>query len=204
MSMRLLGDPRAVHEVCDDVESIIWLLLWVIAKFGPHEMMPGDTHSFLEVFDPNPANPHDRKRAFAHYGRLRIKHLALRTPALESLLNELVDVLPKDIDTPSELLRDHTWLINRLKSASENKAWMATKDDGSRMHDITEPASSARRKRKASISTYWSELEDDRVAIEEERRERLKYSDYLQVEEVEVAIGDENKGFDRDLAEDDR
>jgi len=122
MSMRLLGDPRAVHEVCDDVESAIWLLLWLIAKFGPHEMMPGDTHSFLEVFDPNPANPHDRKQAFAHYGRLRIKHLALRIPALESLLNELVDVLPKDIDTPSELLRDHTWLINRLKSALENEA----------------------------------------------------------------------------------
>ena len=70
------------------------------------------------------------------------------------------------------------------------------------MHDIPEPAPSARRKRKTSISTYWSELEDDRVAIEEERRERLKCSDYLQVKEVEVATGDENKGFDRDLAED--
>lgn len=50
MSMRLLKDPQAIHEVRDDIEDTIWVLLWAIIKFGPHKMDTSHTKAYLDTF----------------------------------------------------------------------------------------------------------------------------------------------------------
>jgi len=92
--------------------------------------------------------------------------------ALESLICDLVDALARDTrDCSESWLKDHKWIIGRLRSALADEEWMKTRDDGSRVRELelsVEPVPrSAWRKRKASIEDYWVELEGDRTEREE-------------------------------------
>ena len=185
--MRLLKDPQAVHEVRDDVESTIWVLLWAIIKFGPHKMDTSLTRAYLEIFTFDEIHAHFKKM-FVFSGRLSIKDFGLCTPALESLICDLVDALADTRDCSESWLKGHTWIIGRLRSALADEKWMETKDDGSRVRQLSVECvpRSAWRKCKASIEDYWVELEGDRVEMEERRkRRRLEGCDDLEIKEVE-------------------
>ena len=72
----------------------------------------------------------------------------------------------------------------------EDEKWTKTKDDGSRVRELSVESVlwSAWRKRKASIEDYWVELEGDRVEMEERRKRRkLEGCDDLEME-GEVAV----------------
>jgi len=166
MSVRLLKDSQAVHEVRDDIESTIWVLLWGIIKFGPHKMDTSHTRAYLDTFSFDDSEIHAHfEKTFVRSGRLSIKDFGLCTPALESLICDLVDALARDTrDCSESWLRDHMWIIGRLRSALADEEWTKTKDDGSRVRELSVESVlwSAWRKRKASIEDYWVELEGDR------------------------------------------
>jgi len=210
MSMRLLNDPQAVHEVRDDIESTIWVLLWAIIKFGPHKMDISHTTAYLDTFSFDDSEIHAHlKKMFVRSGRLSINDFGLCTPALESLICDLVDALARDTrDCSESWLKDHKWIIGRVRSALADEKWMGTKDDGFRVRELSVELvpRSAWRKRKASIEDYWVELEGDRVEMEERRKRRkLEGCDDLEMGGVEGDVSvqedeDECK-FEMNLAE---
>jgi len=122
------------------------------------------TRAYLEIFTFDEIHAHFKKM-FVRSGRLSIKDFGFCTPALESLICDLVDALARDTrDCSESWLRDHTWIIGRLRSALAVEKWMKTKDEGSRVRELSVESvpRSAWRKRKASIEDYWVELEGDR------------------------------------------
>lgn len=121
LSIRLLKNDSAVHEVSDDIESFIYILLLVAARYAPNTLSAGKRAVFLETF-------HYRFTApWAHKARLSlcsVRTLCLKTLPFEALLTSLGEQLELQYD------EDDGAKGNERRGKGDSKAIVSTRVDG--------------------------------------------------------------------------
>lgn len=105
MSLRLLEQSSPVrHEVRDDIESFVYVLLWVAARYAPNKMTPTTRAGFLDNFDYQPGDlPIMKKRSLVMQGNKAAITINLNSSFLQRLLGRLVKQLAYLIDV------ERTW-----------------------------------------------------------------------------------------------
>ncbi|KAH8913522.1 hypothetical protein BT69DRAFT_1254946 [Atractiella rhizophila] len=96
LSLRLIQKPRVKHCVADDIESFVYVLLWLILNCGSVRMTEQERRSHLKAFDRKDNNEDAHLSKFGLIrgpaGDLKLITLQLRL-LLESLLNPLADAV---------------------------------------------------------------------------------------------------------------
>ena len=164
MSIKLVSNPEHPHGIADDIESFIWLLLWIAAKYGPHSYGGSSLRDFLTHFDYNPQlSLAGAKRDLALQGSGAVLELLLETPGLEKLLSLLMtsvnhlhlgpqrlsrlDFSQSQIDEVTGRLQTHKWMMETINKALEDQKWRETLDP-SRNHKLPIPEGSTARATK--------------------------------------------------------
>ena len=201
LSIRLLRDTQAYHQVSDDIESFIWILLWVAARYAPNNLSFETRAAFLQRFDRYDLTPEYNKASMATAGAATINSLwglQLKSPQLEDLLGELMEHLryryyddrkkyrtpgmsDDDVKKLQERLSTHEWMESTLLRELDNEEWRGMKD-GAVNYPVaqnTEGTSQSTKKRKTEISE-----------CQEERASKRKH------EEAEEEDEDLNEGKD--------
>ncbi|KAH8929763.1 hypothetical protein BT69DRAFT_1255936 [Atractiella rhizophila] len=125
MSLRLLEsmvhDSPIQHEVQDDVESIIYVLLWTAASYAPSTMTPDERGRFLSNFDRVPlselsASVEARKMVIG--SQRTVDGLKMTTaPAFKKVLEKVLGALRQTVlgltDAEKELIRLKIQLANK-------------------------------------------------------------------------------------------
>ncbi len=75
------------HDVGDDLESFVHVMVWLAARYAPNHMEPSLRDTFLAVFDAPEGN--DSKESRMLNGKKCIKRLKLAERHLRSLLGDL-------------------------------------------------------------------------------------------------------------------
>ncbi|KAH8925393.1 hypothetical protein BT69DRAFT_1279762, partial [Atractiella rhizophila] len=137
IALELLSSGRAQHEPRHDLESFIYVLLWITIRHARSRMVEADRDNLLEHFD--------RKRTIARSHAAKkdllkspsqVLHLRLDTPELRNTLEsvwrpfqaymEAVELgMNREVD---KIILTHSILIEKLVSALGNKNWKQTKD----------------------------------------------------------------------------
>ena len=200
LSIRLLRDTQAYHQVSDDIESFIWILLWVATRYAPNNLSFAARAAFLQRFDRYGLIPDFDKASMAGTGMVGITSFAgpqLKSLQLEALLGELMEQLryryddskryrtpgmsDDDVKKLQERLSTHEWMESTLLRELDNEEWRGMKD-GAVNYPVaqnTEGTSQSTKKRKTEISE-----------CQEERASKRKH------EEAEEEDEDLNEGKD--------
>ncbi|KAJ7508413.1 hypothetical protein B0H11DRAFT_2184889 [Mycena galericulata] len=172
MSARLCADSPPARTLGDDIESFVLVLMWLATAYGPSTMTPSERAFTLQIFD-DPGAVSKTNMLMAGEGPVR--RLLLESSHLEDVLCELLEGLknrylpPRRNATPEmktdlaqkvAILEDHSWVIQVLENALENKDWAATMDPGSPQKvAVLKPA---QKKRKSDLSEYQQVFEKKR------------------------------------------
>ena len=200
LSIRLLKDATVHHEVSDDIESFIWILLWTAARYAPNNLSSKTRAAFLHQFDRHGLAPDYTKLGMAGVGMIGIASFAgpqIKSLQLEDLLGELMEQLryryddrkryrtpgmsDDDVKKLQERLSTHEWMESTLLRELDNEEWRGMKD-GAVNYPVaqnTEGTSQSTKKRKTEISE-----------CQEERASKRKH------EEAEEEDEDLNEGKD--------
>ncbi|KAJ7199149.1 hypothetical protein GGX14DRAFT_662180, partial [Mycena pura] len=124
-------EPQA-HELADDLESFLLVMLWVAVLYAPGTMTPKERAELLQIFDD--ANSR-LKRLLIIGGKEEVENCNLASPRFEHLLVRLLDGFAARYCARARLdpsstahLKNHTWMTERLREALEDETWRALKD----------------------------------------------------------------------------
>lgn len=145
-SIRLLeatADKPVKHLAGDDIESFLWVLAWVVGRNASNDMSDAERSTFLEAFDqrsPGGSAKKDKIQA----GGSAIRRLRLKNSQLETVLIQLWQHFGGRYDSDAFLeertesmdkaqkwlqqLEEHSWMINKLRTALANDEWMKLTD----------------------------------------------------------------------------
>jgi hypothetical protein len=176
MSINLLRNPKHRHGIADDLESFIWLLVWIAARYGPHLLSAPELLAFLTPFDYNPQLVlHAGKVTIARQGSALIYDLSVETQGFESLLITLMKTLHElylkpealsvtglsesQIDQVKTRLHSHDWMMQTIGTALENIEWRKTVDPYKK-HILPIPPRSTQRAARfiiiSLLTTSWN------------------------------------------------
>lgn len=185
LSLALLQDSTRHHGVDDDIESFLWVLLWVAIRHAPNSLPPEERSSLLANFDVPSAQWHV-KRSLVAGGRKVIvgKYgFKLTSRALADVLATLVQELEGAVwDEDAEAKAHwstHDWMLGVLGEALRDEKWKMVED-----HSVHYPV--------AQYSTDKPHVQNklhEREVDEEWRTKKRGREDY---EESEDDEGDED------------
>ena len=184
LSIRLLRDTQAYHQVSDDIESFIWILLWVATRYAPNNLSFAARAAFLQRFDRYGLIPDFDKASMAGTGMVGITSFAgpqLKSLQLEALLGELMEQLryryddskryrtpgmsDDDVKKLQERLSTHEWMESTLLRELDNEEWRGMKD-GAVNHPVAQNTggiSQLTKKRTTEISECQEERANKRM-----------------------------------------
>jgi hypothetical protein len=177
LSIKLLRAPAGthLHGIADDLESFIWLLLWIAAKYAAHSFPADDLKDFLTEFDYNPNQQlYTGKDRTVAQDRYAVYRLRLKTLPFQKFLADLMHTLhllyaepsavadlhpglsKPEIEEMTKRLQSHKWMMETIVTALENEQWRDT-DDPSEKHDVPLRAQSTVRARNAQsvLTSSW-------------------------------------------------
>ena len=179
MSIRLLqSTDDAIHNVADDIQSFIHVLMWTAAKHAPNKMTVNQRSTFLQRFDYHAVESAQGKIDFYGRGPSAVNDLRLDTRPFSGLLTLLVtfawysidhdrtwvdilreaglDLPDSEVETRISRLRSHEWMAETLESMLRSEDWRQTKDEAvEHPIGVDEPdPSRSEKRRKASMSGY--------------------------------------------------
>jgi hypothetical protein len=185
MSINLLCSPKHRHGIADDLESFIWLLVWLAARYGPHLLSAPDLLDFLTPFDYNPQQAlHAGKLTSAMQGSSLIYRLSVETRAFRNLLVVLMKSLNElylgrealsaegfsesQIDQATARLQSHEWMVQTIGKALENMEWRETVDPYKK-HDLPIPPRPTQRATRfiSLLTTSWNSTGSKRAHEED-------------------------------------
>ncbi|KAF5371049.1 hypothetical protein D9757_010299 [Collybiopsis confluens] len=172
-SVRLLqATPKSnvPHSQGDDIESFLWVLIWVVARNAPHDMTDEHCAGILQSFDQQ-IDAGSAKKRLLRGGKSEIQEMNLTTEQLTNLLTHLVrhfsgryeseifDMIreqsPERAEKWLQELETHDWMTSVLRKALEDDNWKALKDASIPRQVIrTNKTLMEGRKRKSAISEY--------------------------------------------------
>lgn len=136
-----------LHDVGDDLESFLYVLAWVAARYAPNEMSDVKRTSFMNSYDYNPASdPGYMKRAVLVAGALTISEIKINQPRFKQLLSDLWKAFACRYRDQSEFdcgmhtqglisrkqlldrLETHDWMIDQLHEALKDDTWRTAQD----------------------------------------------------------------------------
>lgn len=139
MSIRILASFQHshVHEVRDDLESAIWVLVYTIIKYARNTLSPGDRGYLLDQLEYRPGYPAQPKRAWLKTAKTNgATELGLdNTSPLGALMDDLLMAAAINnelYENPAMQLEDHTWILSRLDKALEDTTWVTRSDKGAK------------------------------------------------------------------------
>ena len=184
LSIRLLKDATVHHEVSDDIESFIWILLWTAARYAPNNLSSKTRAAFLHQFDRHGLAPDYTKLGMAGVGMIGIASFAgpqIKSLQLEDLLGELMEQLryryddrkryrtpgmsDDDVKKLQERLSTHEWMESTLLRVLDNEEWRGMKD-GAVNHPVAQNTggiSQLTKKRTTEISECQEERANKRM-----------------------------------------
>lgn len=130
LSLALLRDPNKAHHVTDDIESFLWVLLWVAIRHASNSLTPAERRGCLAQF--NVSSSHWRfKLSLVQGGRVaiesRVAGIQLASEPLKHCLGTLVDELHHAIIRIENGAKDHwsthDWVLGVLDEALKNEEW---------------------------------------------------------------------------------
>ncbi|KAJ7693306.1 hypothetical protein B0H17DRAFT_1178970 [Mycena rosella] len=165
MSVRLCAasSPPPARTLADELESFLWVLLWIAAAYSPSTMSAMDRTTTLNDFD-DPLS----KLLIIMSAPYTIRHFFISSPHLEDLLLDLLvpfksqylSSLPPSRLKPEEgpianvavTLASHDWMMECIQTKLENKEWKVFLDPGA-AQAVAVPEF-PRLKRKSWLSEY--------------------------------------------------
>ncbi|CAA7266257.1 unnamed protein product [Cyclocybe aegerita] len=186
ISVRQLKSPGQLpHNIGDDLESFVHVLVWTAARYAPGTMSIAERTAFVKSFD-SPDGEH--KSMLMRLGEEGIYGMKLDQNGVNEVLIPLFgafgtrykegtkrqasDRVRKEL----EKLESHDWMLDILKKGLEDEEWQSA-DDAWVSHPIKQddkraPADS--RKRKSQTSEY--DLDTENAEEEEEAEHAAKRS----------------------------
>ncbi|KAJ3510496.1 hypothetical protein NLJ89_g4634 [Agrocybe chaxingu] len=151
ISIRLLLEDQIFHKIGDDLESFLYVLVWIAAKYAPNDMDIKFRTSLLRAFD---LAGGVEKRNHILKGTSAIYDIKLEQPAFANLLVTLWlefgarynsdsyrFLETRDPEAAREWLNrleSHEWMMATLSEALKNEDWLSTTCDGRIKHLVIE------------------------------------------------------------------
>ena len=214
LSIRLLRDTQAYHEVSDDIESFIWILLWASARYSPNTLSPEARANFLQQFDAHELDPGSGKLYLAAIAST-LGNPQLKPRQLDDLLMELteqvrhrydgnkrfrtLEMSDDDVKKIQERLSTHEWMDSTLLRRLDNEEWRRMKD-GAIDHPVaqnTDGMAQSTKKRKEAISEYQEERASKRNREGTEDEEQDEDEESIEAEDAFLDTWD--FGFEEEL-----
>ncbi|KAF9071184.1 hypothetical protein BDP27DRAFT_1419224 [Rhodocollybia butyracea] len=131
LSLRVLDNPAVFHQPRDDLESFVYVLLWIAGRYASPNATPAKRAFFLEQFDYEPLGAAFRKERLLHSGRSSLRFCGVKTAPFLKLLGDLavwlMEAYNTDGDTQDHMLT-YELLIPKLTKALDNEVWRSTYD----------------------------------------------------------------------------
>jgi hypothetical protein len=185
LSLRLLQYPNTLHQVSDDFESFIHVLLWIAGGYAPNTMSPAQRSGFLAWFDYDAFLPAERKTNFIFllgeaargpsgpqlatkpFESLLVKLMINLRHKYDDLLVEkinegLINVKLEEVDTVRALLKTHAWMQAQLNTALGDAKWKGIRDAAQNHPLPIRKTTAAAKKRKIDIDDLMEERERSR------------------------------------------
>ncbi|KAH8917604.1 hypothetical protein BT69DRAFT_1286474 [Atractiella rhizophila] len=119
LSLRLIQKPRVKHCVADDIESFVYVLLWLTVNCGPVRLTEQERRSYLKTFDRKENNQDAWVSKFGLINQAR--NFAVIPPTLRGLIIRLLDTLSTAVEFQVAL--------DRIAKAKEDEAPGSVLDD---------------------------------------------------------------------------
>ncbi|KIY64265.1 hypothetical protein CYLTODRAFT_425365 [Cylindrobasidium torrendii FP15055 ss-10] len=122
------------HTVGDDMESFIWILVWIATFHAPNTMRPDERYEVMQMFDS--ASGRTRRAAYFDADNF-ISDLKLKSNPFSLLLYKLFAKLQTRYLKPARLsaeskpngpMETHAWMINAMEKALEDEEWKSVQD----------------------------------------------------------------------------
>jgi len=175
--VRLLTGDQRIHTVGDDLESFLYVLAWVAARYAPNGMSQKRRTYFVRIHDYTQGNEDGfAKESVLLAGRATIMKLEIEQLPFQQVLGDLWTAFACRYNSEAyslELQRDpaaaqllldrlesHDWMVDTLCEALRDDAWQ-TAQDASVRHPILEADESLtwrQLKRKSQMPSHYPEL----------------------------------------------
>ncbi|KAH8914612.1 hypothetical protein BT69DRAFT_1273239 [Atractiella rhizophila] len=119
LSLRLIQKPRVKHCVADDIESFVYVLLWLTVNCGPVRLTEQERRSYLKTFDRKENNQDAWVSKFGLINQAR--NFAVIPPTLRGLIVRLLDTLSTAVEFQVAL--------DRIAKAKEDEVPGSVLDD---------------------------------------------------------------------------
>lgn len=162
MAIQLLQQTPPKHAVSHDIESVIYVALWMTAKYAKNAMTDGPRIRFFTAFDYmahdpagtkldmlqahptrviQPANDHLLLLLVKLVDKLVLAHTDLKIARRESMglngkPNKQFVAMERKVTTARKDLSTHKWLRRTLELALQNAKWKAIVDPAVKPIDI--------------------------------------------------------------------
>lgn len=205
-----------VHEVSDDIESFIYVLLWVAARYAPNTLSPEERFKFLAYFDYDPIAPWTKRLDLCEQGALGIKRVKLTTLPFRKVLAVLMEQLRRhgdeELTFQTEIMTDeeakgikerlltHNWMEDVLEEMLQKEGWQKIKTDSAVRHPVAQDPSKEfefSRRRKSRIDEYQVQKKNKHMRLNEAQENGVMI-DELEEEEQDEDEGDEEEDEDDD------
>lgn len=137
MSINVLNNPRTVHRVSDDLESVLWVLIWTIIRYVKNASTPDQRRNHLNMLENTPTLPADRKELFlqaSSFGGAAMMLKLQEPPGLVQLIDLLFSGLRAQYYPelasfdPQQPFDNHDWMLDMLNDALNDPAWQKLRD----------------------------------------------------------------------------
>ncbi|KAE9400210.1 hypothetical protein BT96DRAFT_919607, partial [Gymnopus androsaceus JB14] len=125
LSIRILGNPTVFHEARDDLESFVYVLLWIAGRYASPDSSPEERAFYLEQFDYEPKGASLRKKRLIITGKASLKQSGVKPGVFYDLLADLIERLKEacNVDEAAqEAMLSYTWLVSTLTKKLENES----------------------------------------------------------------------------------
>lgn len=194
LSLALLRDSTRPHRADDDIESFLWVLLWVAIRHAPNSLTSEERRSLLMQFDVSSVDWRI-KLALVSNGRHAIVGelgYQLTSQALADVLAELVGELSGAVARADAQAQahwsTHDWMLGVLARALRDEKWKAVKDHS--VHYLTAQYSTDKPNVQKKIH--------DREVDEQRRTKKRRREDDEEGEGDEESEEDEGGEYDED------
>lgn len=172
-SLALLKNPSKRHETSDDIESFLWVMLWIAIRHAPNGLTADDRLAMLSYFDFSKTKTPARAKSLWTLagGELvtsKREGLLLTTSFFADLLERLTAdfrlAWHREEKEAVERWATHDWMEDTLEDACKNDEWSAMKD-GAVDHPVAQPPEAPK-----AVMKRFSEIESDTKPAMKRRR----------------------------------
>ncbi|KAJ3506069.1 hypothetical protein NLJ89_g7078 [Agrocybe chaxingu] len=163
------GLGRLIHRVGDDLESFLWVLVWVALRHAQGDMTTDERALFLQAFDYSVNGKGGlARRNYIEKDSTAIKRMKLSNEFLSRILSTLWSKFggrygtllfdTKETEDPIAAekwkadLESHEWMLGELEKALKNEEWRNYRYDGWVKQEFHTSLPESSRKRKGSDS----------------------------------------------------